>query len=243
MQFLHLPKHQDGENNPVNYDRESHREDKSPTTPVSNSLEAAMISFFPIQLPILGRVLVGQPKSPLLLCLGIRFFKFQLAARRLRASEGLSGFFISRHPSVDFVQSVAGRKKMKELAFSILFFASAAVFGDDFKTIDGKEYKNVTVSRVEPDGIVVTTSSGVSKVYFTELPKDVQERFHYDAAKALSLRLEKTRKYRRLDNNESKKRKSGQKKERNIGTNKHKSKASNRPRYSDYGKQPNSDAK
>jgi hypothetical protein len=61
--------------------------------------------------------------------------------------------------------------------------------------------------------------------------------------KPLSLRLEKTRKYRRLDNNESKKRKSGQKKERNIGTNKHKSKASNRPRYSDNGKQPNSDAK
>jgi len=28
------------------------------------------------------------------------------------------------------------------------------VRGDDFKTIDGKEYKNVTVSRVEPDGIV-----------------------------------------------------------------------------------------
>ena len=50
-------------------------------------------------------------------------------------------------------------------------------FADDFKTIDGKEYKNATVTRVEADGIVITTSSGISKVYFTELPKEVQERF------------------------------------------------------------------
>src|SRR6266496_1191614 len=72
---------------------------------------------------------------------------------------------------------------MKILTFLILCFASVA-FADDFKAIDGKEYKNVTVSRVEPDGIVLISSSGISKVYFTELPKAVQERFHYDAAKA-----------------------------------------------------------
>ena len=73
--------------------------------------------------------------------------------------------------------------KMKILTFLILCFASVAL-ADDFKAVDGKEYKNVTVSRVEPDGIVLITSSGISKVYFTELPKAVQERFHYDAAKA-----------------------------------------------------------
>jgi hypothetical protein len=50
-------------------------------------------------------------------------------------------------------------------------------FAEDFKTINGKEYKDVTVSHVEPDGIVLRTKSGISKVYFTELPKDVQERF------------------------------------------------------------------
>jgi hypothetical protein len=55
---------------------------------------------------------------------------------------------------------------------------------DDFKTIDGKEYKNATVSRVEADGVVVKTKSGISKVYFAELPKDVQDRFHYDPEKA-----------------------------------------------------------
>ncbi|SRR6266487_353957 len=70
---------------------------------------------------------------------------------------------------------------MRALAFLILCFASI-VLADDFKTIEGKEYKNATVSHVEPDGIVLTSSSGISKVYFTELPKEVQERFHYDAA-------------------------------------------------------------
>jgi hypothetical protein len=43
---------------------------------------------------------------------------------------------------------------------------------------------NATVSRVESDGIVLITKSGISKVYFVELPKEVQERFHYNPEKA-----------------------------------------------------------
>jgi thiol-disulfide isomerase/thioredoxin len=72
---------------------------------------------------------------------------------------------------------------MKILTLFLLSFASVA-FADDFKTIEGKEYKGVTVSRVEPDGIMLRTKSGISKVYFVELPKEVQERFHYNAASA-----------------------------------------------------------
>jgi hypothetical protein len=59
---------------------------------------------------------------------------------------------------------------MKILTFFFFCFASVAL-ADDFKAIDGKEYKNVTVSRVEPDGIVLMSSSGISKVYFTNCPK------------------------------------------------------------------------
>src|SRR5436309_15979597 len=74
---------------------------------------------------------------------------------------------------------------MSALTFLILILCSASlVFADDFKTIDGKEYKNVTVSRVEPDGLVLSSKSGISKVYFTELPKEVQQRFNYDPEKA-----------------------------------------------------------
>lgn len=72
---------------------------------------------------------------------------------------------------------------MKILAFFILCFASV-LLAEDFKTVDGKEYKHVKVSRVEPDGIVLQTSTGVWKLYFTELPKEVQARFHFDSANA-----------------------------------------------------------
>jgi hypothetical protein len=70
-------------------------------------------------------------------------------------------------------------------ALVILAVLSASVaLAGDFKTIKGKEYKDATVSRVEPDGIVVRTKVGISKIYFAELPREIQERFHYDPAKA-----------------------------------------------------------
>src|SRR5205809_473436 len=71
---------------------------------------------------------------------------------------------------------------MNKATLAILAALSASfALADDFKTIDGKEYKNAKVRRVEPDGIVLITKSGLSKVYFVELPKEIQERFHYDA--------------------------------------------------------------
>jgi thiol-disulfide isomerase/thioredoxin len=80
---------------------------------------------------------------------------------------------------------------MKIPPFLILCFATAAL-ADDFKLVSGKEYKNVTVSRVEPDGIVLRSKSGISKVYFVELSKEVQERFHYNAAIASGYSAQKT---------------------------------------------------
>ena len=80
---------------------------------------------------------------------------------------------------------------MKILTFLIVCLASVAL-AEDFKAIDGKEYKNVRVSRVEPDGIVLTSKSGILKVYFTELPKEIQERFHYDAAHGAAYSAEQT---------------------------------------------------
>src|SRR5438094_5660448 len=82
----------------------------------------------------------------------------------------------------------------KVLALLILFFTSA-VFAEDFKTLNGKEYNDATVTRVEPDGIVVKTKSGVTKVYFAELPKEVQQRFHYDSEKAALYSAEQAANY------------------------------------------------
>src|SRR6476660_4748620 len=73
-------------------------------------------------------------------------------------------------------------------ALAILTLSASLVLAEDFKTVNGKEYKNATVSRVEPDGIVLKTKSGITKVYFTELPKEVQERFHYNPANAAQFR-------------------------------------------------------
>ena len=59
----------------------------------------------------------------------------------------------------------------------LAMLCASLALSEDFKTINGKEYKDVTISRVEPDGILLKTKSGISKVYFRELPKEVQERF------------------------------------------------------------------
>jgi hypothetical protein len=73
-------------------------------------------------------------------------------------------------------------------------FVSLAI-AEDFKTVSGKVYKDATINHVEADGIVLRTKTGISKVYFTELPKDVQERFHYGSAtptgKAVTQRVDK----------------------------------------------------
>ena len=67
------------------------------------------------------------------------------------------------------------------LAILPLLSGSLAL-AEDFKLINGKVYKNATISRVEADRIVVRTKTGISKIYFVEPPKDVQDRFHYLAA-------------------------------------------------------------
>ena len=67
------------------------------------------------------------------------------------------------------------------------------------RPFNGKEYKNATVTEVEADGIVIRTKSGISKLYFTELPKDVQEQFHYDPAQAAAAQAAAVRQTQELN--------------------------------------------
>ncbi len=73
--------------------------------------------------------------------------------------------------------------------------SGSLALAEDFKTVSGRVYKDATISRVEADGIVLRTKTGISKVYFVELPKEVQERFHYGSAtptrKAVTQRIDK----------------------------------------------------
>ena len=88
---------------------------------------------------------------------------------------------------ISLCRCVAGNKsgrirRVKHWQIALAIFASLSAsfaLADDFKTVSGKEYKDATVSRVEADGVVIRTKGGISKVYFTELPGDVQERFHH----------------------------------------------------------------
>jgi hypothetical protein len=76
-------------------------------------------------------------------------------------------------------------RRSSTIAALVVCLAGAGV-ADDFKTLNGKEYKNATVSRQEPDGIIIKNAKAglLLKLYFTELPKEIQERFGYDQSKA-----------------------------------------------------------
>jgi hypothetical protein len=78
-------------------------------------------------------------------------------------------------------QKIQNAPSVKKCAagLTILAFLSATLaLAEDFKTVRGKVYKDATIIRVEADGIVLKTKTGISKVYFVELPPDVQQRFH-----------------------------------------------------------------
>jgi hypothetical protein len=55
--------------------------------------------------------------------------------------------------------------------FVVFLLISGVLHADDFGTINGRNYDGVTVVRAEPDGVVVKTKSGISKLYFYELRK------------------------------------------------------------------------
>jgi len=79
------------------------------------------------------------------------------------------------------------RHPPRSVAIFVLCFASVAL-ADDFKTLDGKEYKNATVARVEPDGLMIRFSGGLVKIPFIELPQEVGKQFHYDPEAAAAAR-------------------------------------------------------
>jgi hypothetical protein len=78
---------------------------------------------------------------------------------------------------------------MRVAGYIAVFLTVSTVLADDFTLNDGTQYKEVKVSRAEPDGLVVTTTYGVIKLFFTDLPREVQEKYHYDPKKAEAFRF------------------------------------------------------
>jgi hypothetical protein len=106
-------------------------------------------------------------------------------ASKIRRAFPLRPFISICHCRLESKGTESTHMNPRKTTITILAVLSTSLaLADDFKTIEGKEYKKATVSGVEPDGILLKTKSGISKVYFSELPKEVQERFHYNAAQA-----------------------------------------------------------
>jgi hypothetical protein len=68
-------------------------------------------------------------------------------------------------------------------AIPLLLGLLMAAGAEDLTTTEGRVYKNVTVRKVEPDGLSISHESGLAKIPFTKLPKEVQEKHGYDPAK------------------------------------------------------------
>jgi hypothetical protein len=65
-----------------------------------------------------------------------------------------------------------------------LLGSAVTVPAEDIKTIYGDEYKNATIKRTEPDGLVVMHATGIAKIPFSELPADLQRKHGFDPAAA-----------------------------------------------------------
>ena len=79
---------------------------------------------------------------------------------------------------------IAAPVKYWKTALSIFALSASLALAEDFRTTKRKEYKDATVSRVEPDGIVIKFHGGIVKLPFTELPSDVQKKYEYDPVAA-----------------------------------------------------------
>ena len=47
-------------------------------------------------------------------------------------------------------------------------------------TVEGKDYREVTVTKVEPDGLRIRHRTGLAKLKFSDLSPDIQKKYHYN---------------------------------------------------------------
>ena len=55
-------------------------------------------------------------------------------------------------------------------------------------TLDGKFYQDVTIRKIEPDGLSIVHKAGTAKVPFEKLPESMQEKYGYNADAAAAHR-------------------------------------------------------
>ena len=76
---------------------------------------------------------------------------------------------------------------------------SGLAAAEDLSTTDGKSYTNVTVTKVEPDGLSITHDTGSAKVPFAKLSEALQKKYSYDPVKAEAYAKEQAQRRAELD--------------------------------------------
>lgn len=78
------------------------------------------------------------------------------------------------------------------LAIGFLALALAAVQAEEVNltTLRGRKIEKAELSRVEPDGIVLTTDTGIEKIPFTALSPELQTKYGFDPIKAAQFKAE-----------------------------------------------------
>lgn len=76
-----------------------------------------------------------------------------------------------------------------QVVISGLLLLGSVAASDTFRLTNGTEYRNVKLSRVEPDGLLIITDTGIVKLYFADLPEEVRQKYDYDPKKAEAFRF------------------------------------------------------
>lgn len=66
----------------------------------------------------------------------------------------------------------------------LMSIALPCLHAEDLTLADGTVYKNITVTKTDPDGLRIIHSDGGGKVLFTQLPEAIQKKYHYDPVAA-----------------------------------------------------------
>lgn len=80
--------------------------------------------------------------------------------------------------------------KTEILSSTIIVLVAAATLAhaDTIVTTKGEKFENVTISRAEPDGLVISSTYGIIKIPFAELSPELQRKYHYDSNAAATFR-------------------------------------------------------
>ena len=73
---------------------------------------------------------------------------------------------------------------MKRTLIMVLCVSACCALAGNITNNAGKVYSDVQVVNTEPDGISISHRSGVTKLFFSELPHDIQKQYGYSATNA-----------------------------------------------------------